>query len=109
MRAWASLILTGLVSACGSGLPDVDCSGTVPAFDEVTALKKCSACHSSTLSGAQRHDAPSGVNFDTEAAARAKAQDAAEEVNGGDMPPSGSGISLSADEKTQLYKWALCK
>lgn len=78
MRAWAFLIVSGVLSACGSGLPDVDCSGTIPAFADVTALKKCSSCHSSTLSGSQRHDAPSGVNFDTEAAARAKAQDAAE-------------------------------
>jgi uncharacterized membrane protein len=109
MRAWSCLVVTLVLGACGSGLPDVDCSGSVPAFADVTALKKCATCHSSTLSSAQRHNAPSGVNFDTESAARAKAEDAASEVNGGDMPPSGSGITLSADEKTALYKWALCK
>jgi uncharacterized membrane protein len=95
--------------ACGNGLPDVDCSGTIPQYADVTALTKCSTCHSSKITGSARRDAPTSVNFDTESAARSHAEDAASEVNGGDMPPSGSGISLSADEKQALYKWALCK
>lgn len=36
-------------------------------------------------------------------------EDAASEVNEGEMPPSGSGITLSESEKQDLYKWALCK
>lgn len=94
--------------ACGSDLPDVDCSGDVPKFADVTALTKCSTCHSSKVSGSARQGATANINFDTESAARAQAEDAASEVNGGDMPPSGSGITLSADEKDALYKWALC-
>ena len=66
-------------SACDS-LPDVDCSGTVPAFEDVTALEKCSSCHSSKLSGSARRDAPKDVNFDTKSAAEHSAEDAASEV-----------------------------
>jgi uncharacterized membrane protein len=49
------------------------------------------------------------VNFDTEAAANMHAQAAATEVNEGAMPPSGSGVTLTADEKQALYKWAECR
>lgn len=95
--------------ACGGSQPDVDCSGTVPAFADVTALAKCSACHSSTLTGSARRNAPSDVNYDTESAANASAEDASSEVNGGDMPPANSGITLTDSEKQSLYKWALCR
>lgn len=98
-----------LMSACGSKLPDVDCSGTVPAYADVAALKKCATCHSTELSGAARRGSPSDVNYNTEAAASAKAEDAASEVYGGDMPPSNAGFTLSEEEKQALYKWALCK
>src|SRR3954452_7358312 len=109
MKAMFFFVGALLVVGCGNDLPDVDCSmGTTPAYDEVAALKKCSVCHSSQLKGSARRDAPTDVNFDTEAAARKKDEDAASEVNGGDMPPSGSGITLTADEKKDLYKWALC-
>jgi len=106
---WCGVAAGLLISACGSSLPDVDCSGTVPAYSEVTALEKCSMCHSSELSGSARRGAPGDVNYNTESAADAKAEDAASEVNGGDMPPSGSNITLSEDEKQALYKWALCR
>lgn len=109
LRAWFVVSMLAIVAACGNELPDVQCTGDIPAFDDVAALKKCATCHSSKLSGKARRDAPSDVNFDTKSAAEAKAEDAAEEVNGGDMPPSGSGITLTESEKQDLYKWALCK
>jgi uncharacterized membrane protein len=91
-------------------LPDnVDCNGTPPTFAEVTAFTKCTTCHSSAKTGAQRVNAPADVNFDTEAAANGKAEEAASEVNKGDMPPRGSGITLTDTEKQQLYAWALCR
>lgn len=106
---WVVVSFVCALGACGDSLPDVDCSGTVPKFSEVTALEKCSTCHSSEVSGSARRGAPSSVNYNTESAANAKAEDAASEVYGGDMPPSNSGISLSEDEKQALYKWALCR
>lgn len=96
-------------SGCGSDLPDVDCNAQpVPTFGEVTALQKCTECHSSMRSGAARREAPGSVNFDTYEAAKGKAEEGAEEVYGGDMPPEGSGVSLTAEEKQQFYVWALC-
>jgi uncharacterized membrane protein len=101
--------MTTIFAACGNDLPDVQCTGDIPAFEEVAALEKCATCHSSKLSGNERRGAPNSVNFDTKSAAEAKAEDAASEVNGGDMPPKGSGVELTESEKQDLYKWALCK
>ena len=110
----ASLVIgVSMFAACGGDdedeLPDVDCSGSVPAFDDVAALKKCATCHSSKLSGGDRKNAPANVNFDTQAAAESHDEKAAEEVNEGAMPPAGSGVTLTNDEKQVLYTWALCR
>ena len=118
VRTWligAFLLAATALGGCGDDgdegdeLPDVDCSGTIPKYEDVAALDKCTTCHSSELSGDARKSAALDVNFDTKAAAEAKAEKAAEEVNEGAMPPSGSGVTLSAAEKEDLYKWALCR
>lgn len=101
--------VAAFAGACGEDLPDVSCDGTVPAYADVTAFEKCSTCHSSELSGSERRGALAGVNFDTESAARAKAEDAAAEVKEGAMPPKSSGITLTDQEKQDLYNWALCQ
>jgi uncharacterized membrane protein len=103
------LAVTTFAGACGEDLPDVSCDGTVPAYADVTAFEKCSTCHSSELSGSERRGALASVNFDTESAAQAKAEDAAAEVKEGAMPPKSSGIKLTDQEKQDLYKWALCQ
>ena|SRR5689334_17571857 len=106
------LTLSGVGIGCGgddeADLPDVDCSGTIPKYAEVTAIAKCKACHDSAKTGASRNGADTDVNFDTEAAAMKSSMKGAEEVYGGDMPPAGSGVTLTQAEKDQLYKWALC-
>ena len=103
----------GLTVACSDDdddLPEVDCdAGPVPTYTEIKTpvFGKCTVCHSSTLTGPQRVDAPADVNFDTYAAAKAEAEEAAEEVNEGEMPPTGF-PAPSAAEQQLLYKWALC-
>ena len=99
--------------ACGDDveeeeLPDVECSGTVPDYEDVAAFDKCTTCHSTEHSGTARNDAPEDVNFNTESAAKAHAEEAAHEVYEGEMPPKNSGLELTESEKTDLYKWALC-
>lgn len=101
-------------------LPKVNCDtvSSVPSYGSLTILKVCNQCHATTLSGGARHDAPSNINYDVYAMAKAKAEDAAREVNGGDMPPSdadqdlagagGLDHAITPDEKTALYQWALC-
>ena len=102
-----------LAPACSSGgedLPTVDCkSGSIPTYAEIktAGLAKCTTCHSSQVTGAGRVAAPDSVNFDTYAAAKAEAKQAAIEVNEGAMPPAGSPDPSDA-EKEALYKWALC-
>jgi uncharacterized membrane protein len=109
----AALVICGL--GCGSDdenheheEPDVDCSGTVPAYADVAAFNKCTTCHAATNSSEERRGAPSAYNFDTYAGAQAEAEEIVHEVSEGKMPPSGSGITLTAGEKEELYTWALC-
>lgn len=123
MRNWLSLgvgllVLAAGLSACGGGeeeeeglnLPaNVSCTGTIPGFAEVTGFTKCVTCHDSMKTGSARQAAPPDINFDTYASAKANAEKAASEVNGGDMPPKDSMVAPMTDaEKQVLFKWALC-
>ena len=106
MVRWLLPLVAALV-ACESDLPDVDCTPPVPTYAEVHAFPlSCTSCHSSTLTGAARFGAPASVDFDTEAAATPHAEAAARRVFAGEMPRTGS---LSAADKTDLYRWALCR
>jgi hypothetical protein len=92
----------------GGDQPTVDCSKDTPAaFSTITAFDTCTTCHSSTLTGAARSGAPSGLDFDTFAVAKANASEAVSELEEGGMPPSGS-PKPSAAEKQALYVWAEC-
>jgi uncharacterized membrane protein len=106
-----SLLAFGCSNAGSSDLklPDINCSVSPPSYEQVTVMTKCETCHSSSKTGVQRANAPADVNFDTQAAAEAHAEEAASEVNKGDMPPPSTGITLSDAEKQQLYQWALCR
>lgn len=102
-----------LCAACGGedddGLPSVDCDAEpTPGFDEVTAFDKCTACHSSSLSGASRQSAPSSINFDNYDSASQNADLAVKAVNRGAMPPPSSNESLTSAEEEALQRWALC-
>jgi hypothetical protein len=126
--AWSLTVLgaLSLIAACGddSGdadeggadggeeehLPMVDCEDgeDIPGFADVAAFEKCAGCHSSDLSGAERNGAPSDDNWDDYEQAMEHAEEIAHEVYEGEMPPEGSGVTLTADEKSELYRWALC-
>jgi len=89
-------------------LPDVDCDGGIPTYGEVAAFNTCVNCHSSEVTGSARQDAPEEDNFDTYEGVEGKAEEIAHEVFEGEMPPEDSGLSLTGDEKDELYRWALC-
>lgn len=115
MRCVASLCFVATLAACGSedeeeeNLPEVDCSQQVPTFAEVTAFSQvCSDCHSTALSGEDRNDAPANINFDNYESAKANAEHGAEEVFEGEMPPEGSGATLTEAQKEEIYLWSLC-
>jgi hypothetical protein len=96
----------GLAGCGGADLPAVDCAPPVPTYGMVHAFSlSCTSCHASTLTGASRFGAPAHVNFDTFAAAQPHAENAARRVFAGEMPRTGS---LSAADKQDLYRWALC-
>jgi uncharacterized membrane protein len=108
-------VVACLMAACGSddvelSLPTVDCNNgvAVPSYAKVEALTTCATCHSSKLSGSQRHDAPADINFDTYDAAKGVAQKAVSEVNTSSMPPAESKLTLSQTAKDELYRWGLC-
>ncbi len=86
--------------------PEVDCDAVeVKGYSEMTIWDSCTGCHSSGLMGADRSDAPVGVDFDTFEAAMAEIEHAASDVAAGAMPPGGG---LSDAEKNELYVWARC-
>ena len=108
-------LMIGASMGCGSDDDDdhdddhdVSCTGTIPAYAEVDAFEKCTMCHSSALMGTARNSAPVSANFDTEAGAEAHDDEIAHEVSEGAMPPPASNITLTAAEKDELLKWALC-
>jgi cytochrome c5 len=114
-----ALLFVACGSDSGSSEPDeeeelppvINCSTvqTVPKFSQVLAFQQvCTNCHVSTKTGAARNGAPADINFDQYASAMAHAEQASIEVNVGAMPPEGSNLSLTAEQKTTLYDWALC-
>ena len=116
MKWLTCILLVGTLSACGSedeeeeeALPEVDCTLDVPTFDQVTAFSQvCTNCHSTTKTGNARNGAPEDIDWDDYASAKANAEEGAHEVFEGEMPPEGSGETLTADQKDDLYLWALC-
>jgi uncharacterized membrane protein len=115
MRALPTAVLMAVMiggsMGCGSDDdddPDVSCTGTIPAYAEVDAFNKCTTCHSSSLTGSARNGAPADDNFDTEAGAEAHDDEIAHEVSEGAMPPPASNITLTAAEKHEILKWAVC-
>lgn len=106
-------------SACGDDSstvedppPEVECPSDrsdVPVFDEVDGLSQvCTKCHASSVSGAQRRNAPTSLNFDDYDIAHANAERIATEVYWGKMPPSGSGYTLTQDQIEELLLWGMC-
>jgi uncharacterized membrane protein len=95
-------------SGSGDGDGDGDDCADAPTYDEVTALDKCTMCHSSDLSGPDRNNAPADHNFDTYDGVTAQLGHIEEEVEEGKMPPPGSGITISSAERAQLLKWIEC-
>jgi uncharacterized membrane protein len=93
----------------GSAGPSADCEAEpIPAFDEVAIFAKCLGCHSTRVTGDARKEAPPDVNFDDYASAVGMAERAALYVFHDIMPPVTTGITVTSDEKEQLYLWALC-
>jgi uncharacterized membrane protein len=86
----------------------VDCNAsTVPTFAQVTGFAKCTSCHSSTLTGVGRSDAPQGINYDNYTDAKTYASSALDELEEGAMPPAGS-PALTPAELEALKLWASC-
>ena len=67
----------------------------------------CLKCHSSELTGSKRNGAPADVNWDTYAAAKAKAGRAIQRaVYTKDMPPGSSGLPiLTSEQQAALLAW----
>lgn len=106
-----TLLAALFLPACDDGSGDdeganVDCgTADVKKFSEITTWSKCTACHSTTITGAARMPGTEGINFDDYASAMTHAQKAMDEVAEGAMPPGGG---LSDAEKDQIINWASC-
>lgn len=97
------------LAGCGGGgsPPEIDCGSTaVPSYSQVGAFQVCSACHSSRLTGDERSGAPDDVNYDTYEEAMAAAEEGADEVAAGAMPPEA--FPLTDVTEVDLYAWVQC-
>ena len=107
--AWACGDDSGTIEG---GPPEVECpsdASDVPSFAEVDAFSEvCTQCHDSSLSGAARRNAPKHLNFDEYEVAHANAERIATEVYWGNMPPSGSKLTLTMEQIDELFVWAMC-
>lgn len=65
----------------------------------------CMNCHDSGKTGGDRNGAPTSVNFDTYAAALAKADRGNTRAQAVTMPPSLSGLSLTAEQLATFQAW----
>ena len=110
-RGLLSLMLT--IVGCGEDTPNrttapsVDCSKvTVPKWSELP-FSFCIPCHSSSVTGPARKNAPAGTNFDTAASTKPFAAGIATRVHAGQMPPAGQPQPSQA-QKDALIAWASC-
>jgi hypothetical protein len=92
--------VTGLECPAGTTL-------TYQNFGAAFMLEHCAMCHASTLSGADRHGAPEGVDLDSrEGVAIWRGGVLSQAAGlGAKMPPAGS---VTAAEKKLLTEWLQC-
>ncbi len=104
----AGLTFATSFGACNSDSPRVDCeTAVVPSFADLTVFtNSCNSCHSSTLTGGERHGAPRNIDYDTYEAAVAAVEAGMQEVANGAMPTGG--VALSSDDEDQLFIWGQC-
>jgi len=81
----------------------------VPVYEGSTGVRDnvlsvCVQCHSTTLSGGARKNAPAFVNFNTYADAILWGADAVAQVNARIMPPAGT-PALSSEQRAALVAW----
>lgn len=120
----ATLLAAALLSpACGGGEDGGEPTGaTCPSGSTVTYSNfgetffgtYCTGCHSSELTGADRHGAPADHNFDSLEGIRAEVEHIELAAAGGpdavndEMPPSTADDFPSEAERLQLGEWLAC-
>jgi len=100
--------LGGALFAAGCGEDLGDCPTNADAQEARGALvitNKCTTCHSSKLSGAERAGAPDDLNYDDSAKVQSNAGEMYEEAVEGKMPPAGK---LSDAEMEDLRVYLAC-
>ena len=107
---------TLVIAGCGVGATGATCpeESTLTAQNFGTEFlgKYCNSCHSSTLKGSARQNAPAGVDFDTLVGVREEAKEidawSGAGPNGENtaMPPNGA--SPTTEERKKLSEWLAC-
>lgn len=115
--ATALLALAACSSSDEQGKPDSSPapSATCPSPEnpptyadlEQGILTICRECHSASVTGAARHNAPPGINFDTYEEFANGGDSAAYVVRYGVMPPQDV-AGPTEEQKQELYDWVLC-
>jgi membrane-bound ClpP family serine protease len=96
--ALSLLALPLFFCACGDDDDGLVCESRVTYQQIASTLdKSCAGCHASTLTGADRNQAPVGVNLDTYAGASRNPSSIVRVIRNGTMPPSGTVPKADAD------------
>jgi uncharacterized membrane protein len=115
-----TLLLLGLLALTGCGTAPTATGATCPTgstltydnFGKAFMSNYCTRCHSSTLSGSARQNAPAGTDFDSVANIRNdllgidREAAASAAVSNTDMPEGSP--SPTAAERKQLGEWLAC-
>lgn len=117
--------IAALASGCGDSDEDEDQPSGATCPSTGTALtytnfgsdffsNYCLDCHSSSKTGADREDAPIGMNFDTLALIKSHAAQidieaaASPKRTNTSMPPSSESKQPNSDERMKLGEWIAC-
>lgn len=106
----AVITFVSLLLSCGTkndpveSLPQDGLPDTVTYTQHIRPLLEtnCTGCHASTLQGANRNGAPTGVDFDTYANAAQSAERGNVRIQAGSMPPTGG---IDSYDRALFQKW----
>jgi uncharacterized membrane protein len=120
MRA---LVLVVLVAACTNDPEGKDTGSTCPptdkpdyaTFGQNFFTTYCTDCHSETLTGSDRHDAPAAINFDTRSLVRENTSNIDKQAAWGPaahnliMPPDDEMTKPTDAERIRLGEYIACE
>lgn len=106
---WAAVVAFPVAGGCG-GEPGPDCAAVTTVWEgdaEAFFVTYCATCHSQSLAGEDRQDAPVSVNFDVYSDIVGVGPAYVRDQIEGPMPPPGE-LQPGAAERARIIDWLAC-